>query len=141
MNPSHTFSAATVHTKGSARILRRVGAVFGGLLTVFAVTTVTDVALHALDIFPAWGQDMSSGLYALAAAYRLVFGILGGYVTARLAPDRPVVHAVALGSVGFAIGVLGSVMMCGTGPLWYPLAVIAMAIPTSWFGGLWADRT
>jgi uncharacterized membrane protein len=140
MNPSNTFSAPTLHTTGSARALRRVGAVLAGLVTVFVVTTVTDIALHALEVFPPWGQDMSSALYALAAAYRVVFGILGGYVTARLAPDSPVVHALALGAVGFAISVVGSVVMWGMGPLWYMLAVIAMAIPCSWLGGVWAAR-
>lgn len=43
---------------------------------------------------------MSGGLFALAATYRILFTVLGGYVTARLAPSKSLEHALVLGSIG-----------------------------------------
>jgi hypothetical protein len=39
-----------------------------------------------------------TGDYLLALVYRTVYGILGGYVTARLAPRAPMRHALILGA-------------------------------------------
>jgi hypothetical protein len=109
--------------------------VLAGLATIFIVTTATDLVLHATGVFPPVGQRMSGALFLLAAAYRVVFGIAGSYVTAWLAPDRGLQHALVLGGVGVAISTVGAVAMWDAGPGWYPLAVIAMAMPCAWAGG------
>ena len=117
---------------------RSVGSVFGGLAAVFLITTVTDVILHATGVFPPWTQRMADALFLVALAYRVVYGIVGGYVTARLAPERPVTHALALGIAGVAASVAGTVVQLANpdmGPLWYPLVLILIAIPTAWVGG------
>jgi hypothetical protein len=131
---THVLPRTTVATpaRGTAR---RLGAVFAGLFTIFAITTATDAALHAAGIYPTPGVVMSHGLFLLAAAYRVVYGVLGCYVTARLAPTRPLQHALALGVVGTLISVAGGIAMWDAGPGWYSLAVIAMALPCAWLGG------
>jgi hypothetical protein len=127
---------SAVSTPSPARLLaRRAGAVFAGLLTIFAITTATDLALHASGIYPEHGVIMSHGLFVLAAAYRVPYGVLGCYVSARLAPDRPLSHALALGVVGTLISMAGATVMWDAGPRWYALAVIAMALPCAWAGG------
>lgn len=119
--------------------LRSIGAVLAGLTAIFAVTTATDMLLHATGIFPPFGQPMSDGLFVLALLYRIVYGIGGSYLTARLAPDRPLGHALALGLVGLALSIAGAVATWGKGPefgpKWYALAVAATAIPCAWAGG------
>ena len=72
------------------RILRSVGAVLAGFFATFILSIATDVVLHAIGVFPAWGQPMSNALFALATAYRTIYTVAGGYITARLAPDRPI---------------------------------------------------
>jgi hypothetical protein len=119
--------------------LRSIGAVIAGLAAIFAVTTATDMVLHATGIFPPFGQPMSDGLFVLALLYRIVYGIGGSYLTARLAPDRPMGHALALGLVGLALSIAGTMATWGKGPefgpKWYALAVAATAIPCAWAGG------
>ena len=126
-------------TKPQRRILRRVGAVLAGLLFIIIITTATDALLHATGIFPPWGQPMSDSLFVLALAYRIVYGIAGGYLTARLAPDKPVKHAVVLGAIGFVLSLAGAAATWNRGPefgpKWYPIALIVIAIPTAWLGG------
>ena len=126
-------------TKPQRSILRSVGAVLAGLLFVIIITTATDALMHATGIFPPWGQPMSDSLFLLAFAYRIVYGIAGGYLTARLAPDKPVKHALVLGVIGFVLSLAGAAATWNRGPefgpKWYPLALIVTAIPTAWLGG------
>ena len=125
-------------TSKERRTLRRIGAVLAGLLAVVILSTATDAVLHATGVFPPWGQPMSDSLFMLATAYRAVFGVVGGYVAARLAPARPVTHAVVLGVVGIVISIAGAAATWNAGPefgpRWYPLALVVIALPSSWLG-------
>ncbi len=121
------------------RVLRSIGAVIAGLLVIVIITTATDLAMHATGIFPPAGEPMTNALWLLATAYRIVYGVAGGYIAARLAPDRPMPHALALGVVGLVLSIVGAVATWdrgpGFGPKWYPLALVAIAIPSAWLGG------
>lgn len=120
-----------------ARAARSVGAVVAGLAAIFVVTTATDQALHAAGVFPPIGEPWQGheGGFVLAMLYRIVYGIAGAFLTARLAPSRPMHHALALGAVGLVFSIAGAVVMWDAGPAWYSLAVIAMALPCAWAGG------
>jgi len=122
-------------TQNPRRVLQRLGAVLAGLVAIFVVSTATDMAMHASGVFPPIGQPMSGALFMLALAYRIVYGVAGCYVAARLAPDRPMQHALALGAVGLVFSTAGAVAMWDAGPAWYSLAVIAIAMPCAWAGG------
>ena len=119
------------------RIGRSILALLAGFVVVVVLSLGTDLALHAAGIFPALGQTMSNGLFALATVYRTVYGVVGSYVTARLAPDRPMGHALVGGLIGLALSILGAVVTWNKdlGPHWYPLALIATALPGAWLGG------
>jgi surface polysaccharide O-acyltransferase-like enzyme len=105
--------------------LRRVGAVLAGFF--------------AVAVLPI-GLRMSDGLFVLATAYRVLYTILGGYLTSRLAPDQPMRHALVLGFVGTAVAIVGAAATWTTvpalGPRWYPLALVVTALPCCWLGGL-----
>jgi hypothetical protein len=120
-------------------LLRRIGAVVAGLLAIVVLSTATDMVLHATGVFPPAGQPMDGALFLLATAYRIVYGIAGCYIAARLAPDRPMQHALVLGAVGVVISIAGAAATWNRGPefgpKWYPLAVIAIALPCAWAGG------
>jgi hypothetical protein len=119
--------------------LRSTGAVLAGFVAVVVLSLGTDAALHGTGVFPGWGEPMGSALFLVATAYRTVYGIAGGYVAARLAPDRPMTHALILGFVGAAVSVAGAVATWNAGPAfrprWYPLGLIAIALSTAWAGG------
>jgi peptidoglycan/LPS O-acetylase OafA/YrhL len=120
-------------------MLRSIGAVFAGLLVIVALSLGTDTILHATGIYPPWFQPMDTHLWVLALVYRIVYGVAGGYITARVAPARPIRHAMILGVIGLVLSLLGAM---GTwnkgpeyGPKWFLLALIAIAVPCSWAGG------
>jgi hypothetical protein len=119
----------------SRRTGRRIAAVLAGLLANAIPASLVDAVLHATGVYPPVGQRMAGGLFLLALAYRLVFGVGGSYLTARLAPDRPLQHALVLGLVGVLLGTAGTVAMWNAGPAWYPLTLIALTMPCAWLGG------
>jgi len=75
----------------NTNIPRSIGAIFRGFRLCIIVTLATDQLLHVTGVFPPWGASMAGydAALLLATAYRIVYGIAGSYVTARLAPDRP----------------------------------------------------
>ena len=117
--------------------LKSLWAVVAGVLVVIVVTTLIDVALHAADVFPPMDQPISDGQSLLATLYRVVVGIAGAWVTARLAPDTPMKHALILGLAGTILALVGVVATwnLGLGPRWYPIALVVLAVPQSWAGG------
>jgi hypothetical protein len=137
MNNTETLNRGMSESPRPRRILRSIGAVLAGVVAVFILSLGTDVGMHAAGIFPPWLQRMSDGLFLVATIYRIVYGVVGGYIAARLAPDRPMQHAVALGVVGLALSILGAVATWNAdfGPRWYPLALVVTALPCAWVGG------
>ena len=119
--------------------LRSTGAVLAGFIATAALSLATDQLFHVLDVYPPWGQPMHEpALNALALGYRIVYGVIGGYITARLAPHSPVRHAVILGIIGFIFataGAIGAITQYDLGPDWYPIALALTALPCTWLGG------
>jgi len=130
---------AMSETHPPRRIGRSIGAVLTGIVAGVILTLATDIVLHAIGVFPPWGQPVSDGPLLLATAYRAVYGVVGSYIAARLAPDRPMQHALAGGVVGLVVSIVGTVVTWNRGPAfgphWYPLALIVIAMPCAWAGG------
>lgn len=119
-------------------MIRSIGAVFAGILVNVVLSLGTDQVLHLLGVYPPWGQRMSDALFGLALAYRLVYTVLGGYVTARLAPQNRMKHVMILAAIGLVLATAGVAMTWEhpeLGPRWYPLALLVTALPLTWLGG------
>jgi hypothetical protein len=116
---------------------RSVGAVVAGVLVIIGVTTVVDSVLHLAGVFPPMDQPIDDSLALLATAYRTVISVGGAWLTGRLAPDKPLKHALILGCVGTVLGLAGAAATwnLGLGPRWYPVALAVLAIPQCWAGG------
>lgn len=118
-------------------LARRILAVTAGFLAVVVLSTATDQVLHATGVYPPPGQRMSDGLFALALAYRIVFTVLGGWITVRMAPDRPMAHAWVLAGIGLVAGCAGAAFALShpeLGPAWYAIAIAATGAPCVWLG-------
>jgi hypothetical protein len=127
-------------TQPSRRIGRSISAVLAGIVAGIILSLGTDGVLRAAGIFPPLGQPpMGASLFLLATVYRIIYGIVGSYIIARLAPDRPMGHALVGGGVGLVASVVGAVAtwnhVPSLGPHWYPLALVVTAIPCAWLGG------
>ena len=119
--------------------LKSIAAVLAGAVTSIILEIGADELLHVTGVFPPIGQPVNNGLFLLATLHRTIFGVLGAYVTARLAPRRPMLHALVLGAIGMAVAILGTVLTWNKGPEfgphWYPIALVVLGMPQSWLGG------
>ena len=122
--------------------LKSVWAVIAGVLVVIAVTTLVDILLHVAGVYPPMGEPLTDGLSMLATAYRIPISIGGAYLTAKLAPNRPLRHAMYLGILGLVLGTVGVIATWnkGLGPRWYPIALAVLSIPQCWIGGWLFER-
>jgi hypothetical protein len=124
---------------------RSIGAVLLGFFVIVVLSLVTDQVLHVIDVYPPWGQPMTeTSDNLLALAYRIVYAVLGSYITAKFAPQNPMRHALVLGAIGLVISILGLIAATrmNLGPVWYPVALVLTALPCAWLGGvLYRTRT
>ncbi|KAA0017393.1 hypothetical protein [Antrihabitans cavernicola] len=117
---------------------RSVLAIAAGLITNVVLSSAVDQVMHSLNVFPSSAEYMGNGQFALAVAYRTVFMVLGGYLTARLAPRNAMRHVwilIAIGTVP-AIGGVIAAIVGDLGPVWYPVALVVIAAPATWLGGI-----
>lgn len=117
--------------------VKSIGAILAGFVVVFVLSVGTDTVLEKVGVFPPLSDP---GAYApwmlvLALLYRCVYTVVGGYITARAAPDRPMRHVVVLGIVGIVAGSIGVVVGWNLSAHWYPIAIVIAALPCAWWGG------
>jgi len=128
-------------TQQPSRVLRSIAAVLAGMIVGIALTLGTDELLHLTHVFPPWGASMAGfdGALLLATVYRTIYGIAASYITAGLAPGRPMLHAMVGGTLGLLASIVGAVATWNKGPAfgphWYPLALVVLALPSAWAGG------
>ena len=137
MNP-FTEPRASASGAPPRNLRRSFAALLAGFVAVVVLSLAADALMHATGIFPPLGQPMPDSRFSLALAYRTAIGILGGYLVAKIAPDRPMRHALLSGGLGLLISTLGVVLTWNAGPEfgphWYPIALAASALPTAWAG-------
>jgi hypothetical protein len=71
----------------------------------------------------------------VAFFYRSVYTILGGYITATLAPEKPMRLVYILAGFGTIGGIVGVIAGWNLSAHWYPIAILISAIPCTVFGG------
>ena len=117
--------------------MKSTGSVFGGLIFIFITHTGTDAILESLGILPLGNLFVGAGLILVVIGYRAVFSLLGCYLTAMLAPQKPMKHAMVLGVIGFVLSTVGAIVNANMklGPDWYAWTLAAIALPMAWLGG------
>lgn len=118
--------------------LKGIGAVLAGMIFIVLSHTGTDFLLEKLGIFTSPDQGFhTTWMVVTATIYRSLFTVAGGYITAALAPNRPMYYATILGVIGIVAGTAGAIVTIpmGIAPAWYPIALVALALPCTWLGG------
>lgn len=129
---------ATLPREGDGMsIVRSVPAIAAGLMAVVVLSMVSDQAMVGLHYFPPLDRynAFSTEMLVVATFYRCVYAVLAGYITARLAPARAMLHALILGAIGTAFALAGAILMWHLGTHWYPVALTVSALPCTLLGG------
>jgi hypothetical protein len=116
-------------------LVRSIAAVLAGFVLVLVGHTATDYALAAVGVFPALDKPFADQrLFLIALGHRMAWQVLAGWLTAFIAPSRPMLHAMILAALGLLGAIGGAVAMWGVGPAWYPIALAVSVVPTLWLG-------
>lgn len=121
-----------------AKIGRSIWAVVAGFLTVAILSTLTDFILESLGIFPSVSEGLFvTWMLVLALVYRSAYAVLGGYITAKLSPHKPMKHVWILSWIGLVFAILGifANYVAQLGPNWYPILLAIFTIPCVVLGG------
>ncbi len=116
-------------------ILKSIGAVLAGFIVVVVLSTATDFVLESTNVMKRQFDQNPSWFIVFVLLYRCLFGILGSYITARLAPKRPMRLAMIGGTIGFIVSLIGIIIMWDTPPHWYGISLVLTTLPCAWLGG------
>lgn len=112
-----------------------MGRTIGSIILGFVVWTVLFLGGNALitALSPASfnpdGTTDSAGLLLLLLILSIVYSIVSGWITSRVAQGKSFVSCVALGVILLAVGIFAQLQYWDQMPLWYHLPFLAMLIP------------
>ncbi len=117
--------------------LKSIWACFAGILVGVILSLGTDKILENAGVLPHDNLWVPALVIAFVIFYRTVYNIIGSYIVARLAPNRPMGHALFVGVLGTIVTLFGAIATrnMNIGPEWYCVALIVLSIPSSWVGG------
>jgi hypothetical protein len=95
------------------------------------------IAYRVSGVFP--GREHPelyvSWMLGVALAYRSIFTVAGGYLTARLASQNPMHHVYVLMALGLFGGIAGAVGGWHLGNHWYSVLLAVTGPLFVWIGG------
>jgi hypothetical protein len=120
-------------------ILKAIGAILAGMIFVGISHAGTDFVLEKLGIFTQPSEGFHTPwMVVTATIYRCIFTVIGGYITAALAPDPRMRYVLILGIIGLVLSTAGAIVTIPMkiAPTWYPIALAVTALPCTWLGGV-----
>jgi hypothetical protein len=115
-----------------------VGFVLTGALNVGTNTLLSRVAPEMVP--PPGTPNTSTAALIGICAYVALYGILGCYVTARLAPSRPLLHALILGGLALAMSIPMTMAVWNDTPPWFNVYNLLAVMPYAYIGGRIRER-
>jgi len=113
-----------------------VGFVVIGALAFGMGTLVASMWPGALD---AAGNLATSAARVVQLLYVGVFAVFGCWLAGRLAPTRPMAHALAVGVLGLILNVVSAWAVKDAHPAWYLAAGVITTMLWAWIGGRLAE--
>jgi hypothetical protein len=124
------------------RIVRSIVAVVVGFLVIGALAFGTGKLVQAT--WPAQvdaaGSPTTTVMMLVQLLYVGVYATFGCWLAGRLAPSRPMRHALAVGVLGLALNVPSALVLRDTAPTWYLAAGVLTTMLWAWLGGRIAER-
>ena len=123
--------------------MRSIGAVAVGFLFIAVLSFGSDILLRVTfpDDIDVQGEIVSVRVLSLSLTSAAVYATVGCYLAARLAPSRPIGHALLLGVLILVFTVANTDLLWVLAAMWYKLASLAIVMPCAWIGGWLAERS
>ena len=124
-------------------ILRSVLAVVVGFVVIGVLAFGTGA--FAARLWPGAvdvdGNPATSAARVGQLLYVGVFAVFGCWLAGRLAPRRPMAHALTVGVLGLILNVTSAWAMKDGHPAWYLAAGVITTMVWAWIGGRLAERS
>lgn len=114
------------------------GFVLAGALNVGTNTLLSRVAPEMVP--PPGTPNTNTTALLVICAYVALYGILGCYVTARLAPSRPLLHALIVGGLALAMSIPATMAVWNDTPAWFNVYNLLAVMPYAYVGGRIRER-
>jgi hypothetical protein len=117
-------------------LLKSIWAILAGFILVFILSLATDFIMEKTGFMNREHfNDNPWWLIVIVIFYRNVYNGAGSYITARLAPNKPMKHVMIGASIGFLLGIIGTIVMWKVPPHWYSITLVVLTYPIAWLGG------
>ncbi len=118
-------------------MLRSILAVIAGSITWMVTALGMDLIMMSLfpQLYGEGGKVVSVPLLLFSGFYSLLFSVLGGYVTALIARRSELAHVFILGVLQLVMGIVATIKMWDTAPVWYHVIFLTLLIPANLLGG------
>lgn len=123
-------------------VVRSSIAIVVGFLVIGVLALGTDAVLKSTvpGVFGPDDRIDSVPWLLLIQLYVFAYAVFGCWLAARLAPNRPMRHALILGVLGLLFNVAGTIALWDKMPAWYHLVALALVMPAAWAGGRIRER-
>ena len=121
--------------------IRSVLAVVAGFLVIGALAFGTGKLMQSMSPgqFDAAGNPTTFPMMIVQLLYVGVYATFGCWLAARLAPTRPMRHALALGVLGLLLNIPSAYAFRDSLPAWYLATGVLTTMLWAWLGGRIAE--
>jgi hypothetical protein len=122
-------------------ILRSVLAVVAGFVVIGVLAVGAGMLVASLwpDAVDATGNPATTTARLAQLLYVGVLATFGCWLAGRLAPGRPMAHALAVGVLGLILNVASAWAVRDAHPAWYLAAGVLTTMLWAWLGGRLAE--
>jgi hypothetical protein len=123
-------------------MVRSILAIIAGFFVTAAVAFAADDLVLRLvsGVRDSTGRITDARVLVLMLLYTALSAIGGSYVTARLAPSRPLLHSMILGAIALVLSIMATIMFWAAGPAWYHAIAVGLVLPCAWLGATLYSR-
>jgi hypothetical protein len=122
-------------------ILRSILAFIAAIAATFILSYGTDAILVAARLMKSGSLPDSVVIIALIITYRTVYNVLGAFIVAKLAPKRPMTHAMVLAVLGIVGSLSAMAAISDSSQYYYPIILSILVLPSTWLGAKLAIRS
>ena len=117
-------------------IFKSIGAILAGFVLGAILSLGTDLLMDKMGIMSMDNFNQTPFLIiCLVIVYRFIFNVIGCYLAAKLAPNKPMKHVIIMGVIGTVLCLLASFEMWNNAIPFYNIAIILISLLSAWLGG------
>ena len=117
-------------------VLRTFLTLAAGFAAMALILALATASARWAGKLPTADKPISTGAMLWNLGTTLLAALCGGYLTATLAVDNPLIHALALAIIVLLLSALSAMQTRGSYPIWFSLLMVAAGPSAVIAGGL-----